>query len=111
MKKLLISVGVIALVIGATSSCKPATESEKELYKMLVQARDSVYHQKKVIREQAELIKAFDDYYHSTEELLDSLQVDLDTDLETDEGVQYLDDKMQLNELFNELELNPKHRH
>ncbi|MCM1438771.1 MAG: hypothetical protein NC131_06120 [Roseburia sp.] len=111
MKKLVYIIGSMALTLGACSSCKPATEREKELYQMLVKARDSVYNQKRVIEAQAELIKRFDDYYHSTEELLDSLHVDMDTDLETDEGCQYLDDRYQLNQLFNELESNPKHRH
>lgn len=111
MKKLLFPIGALLLTLGACTSCKPATDTEKNLYKMLVMARDSVYNQKRVIQAQAELIKRFDNYYHSTEELLDSLHIDPDTDLETDAGAQYLEDRYLLNQLFNKLESNPKHRH
>lgn len=109
MKKLIIYAGALLLTIGVCSSCKPATEREKELYQMLVAAKDSVYNQKRVIKAQTELIKRFNDYYYSTEILLDSLHIGDDTHLETDEGAQYLDDRYNLNQLLNQLELNPKY--
>lgn len=118
MKKITFSVIAISLVIGLSSSCKPTPEREKQTYQMLVAARDTVWNQKqklnqqaKLIEEQAKLIKLFDNYYHSTEELLDSLHIDPDTDLETDAGAQYLENKYRLNKKFNQLESNPKHRH
>lgn len=118
MKKITFSVIAISLVMGLSSSCKPTPEGEKQTYQMLVAARDTVWNQKqrleqqaKVIKEQAMLIKLFDNYYHSTEELLDSLHIDPDTDLETDAGAQYLEDRYKLNKKFNQLESNPNHRH
>lgn len=118
MKKLTITLSALFLILGFSSSCKPSTEGENQTYKMLIAARDSVWNQKqklnqqaKLIEEQAKLIKLFDNYYHSTEELLDSIHIDPDMDLETDAGAQYLEDMYNLNKLFNQLESNPKHRH
>ena len=119
MKKITFSVIAISLVMmGLSSFCKPTPEREKQTYQMLVAARDTVWNQKqrleqqaKIIKEQAMLIKLFDNYYHSTEELLDSPHIDPDTDLETDAGAQYLEDRYQLNKKFNQLESNPNHRH
>lgn len=118
MKKLTISLMALSLVMGLSSSCKPSTDGESQTYQMLVAARDSVWNQKqrlnqqaRIIEEQAKLIKLFDNYYHSTEELLDSIHIDPDTDLETDAGAQYLEDRYQLNKKFNQLESNSKHRH
>ena len=125
MKKITFSVIAISLVMGLSSSCKPTPEGERQTYQMLVAARDSVWNQKqrleqqakiikeqaKIIKEQAMLIKLFDNYYHSNEELLDFLHIDPDTDLETDAGAQYLEDRYQLNKKFNQLESNPNHRH
>ena len=104
MKKITFSVIAISLVMGLSLSCKQSLEGEKQTYQMLEQ-------QAKIIKEQAMLIKLFDNYYHSTEELLDSLHIDPDTDLETDAGAQYLEDRYNLNQLFNKLESNPNHRH
>lgn len=118
MKKLTISLMALSLVMGLNSSCKPSTDGESQTYQMIVAARDSVWNQKqrlnqqaRIIEEQAKLIKLFDNYYHSTEKLLDSIHIDPDTDLETDAGAQYLEDRYNLNQLFNQLESNPKHRH
>ena len=99
MKKLTFSVIAISLVMGLSLSCKQSLEGEK------------LEQQAKIIKEQAMLIKLFDNYYHSTEEFLDSLHIDPDTDLETDAGVQYLEDIYQLNKKFNQLESNPNNRH
>lgn len=103
MKKITFSVIAISLVIGLSSSCKPTPEREKQTYQMLVAARDTVWNQKqrleqqaKIIKEQAMIIKLFDNYYHSTKELLDSLHIDPDTDLETDAGAQYLENGTRL---------------
>ena len=104
MKKITFSIIAISLVMGLSSSCKPTPEGNKQTYQMLEQ-------QAKIIKEQAMLIKLFDNYYRSTEELLDSLHIDPDTDLETDAGAQYLEDRYQLNKKFNRLESNPNHRH
>ena len=104
MKKITFSIIAISLVMGLSSSCKPTPEGNKQTYQMLEQ-------QAKIIKEQAMLIKLFDNYYHSTEELLDFLHIDPDTDLETDAGAQYLEDRYQLNKKFNQLESNPNHRH
>ena len=116
MNGITFSIIAISLVMGLSSFCKPTPEGEKQTYQMLVAARDSVWNQKqrleqqaKIIKEQAMLIKLFDNYYHSTEELLDSLHIDPDTDLETDAGAQYLEDRYQLNKKFNQP--NPNHRH
>lgn len=119
MKKLsFITIALTLTISGLSSSCKPSTDGESQTYQMLVAARDSVWNQKqrlnqqaKLIEEQAKLIKLFDNYYHSTEELLDSVHIDPDTDLETDAGAQYLVDKYHLNQIFNKLESNPHHRH
>ena len=117
MKKLTISFMALFLVMGLSSSCKPS-DRESQIYQMLVAERDTVWNQKqklqqqaKLIYEQAKLIKLFDKYYHSTEELLDSVHIDQDTDLETDAGAQYLEDRYNLNKKFNQLESNPKHHH
>ena len=104
MKKITFSIIAILLVMGLSSSCKPTPEGNKQTYQMLEQ-------QAKIIKEQAMLIKLFDNYYYSTEELLDFLHIDPDTDLETDAGAQYLEDRYQLNKKFNQLESNPNHRH
>ena len=104
MKKITFSIIAISLVMGLSSSCKQSPEGERQTYQRLEQ-------QAKIIKEQAMLIKLFDNYYHSTEELLDSLHIDPDTDLETDAGAQYLEDRYQLNKKFNQLESNPNHRH
>ena len=101
MKKITFSIIAISLVMGFSSSCKPTSEGEKQ----------RLEQQAKIIKEQAMIIKLFDNYYHSTEELLDSLHIDSDTDLETDAGAQYLEDRYQLNKKFNQLEPNPNHRH
>lgn len=104
MKKITFSIIAISLVMGLSSSCKQSPEGNKQTYQMLEQ-------QAKIIKEQAMLIKLFDNYYHSNEELLDSLHIDPDKDLETDAGAQYLEDRYNLNQLFNQLESNPNHRH
>ena len=111
MKKITFSIIAISLVIGLSLSCKQSQEGERQTYQMLVAARDSVWNQKQRMEQQAMLIKLFDNYYHSTEELLDSLHIDQDTDLETDAGAQYLEDRYQLNKKFNQLESNHNHRH
>lgn len=101
MKKITFSIIAISLVMGLSSSCKPTPEGEKQ----------RLEQQAKIIKEQAMIIKLFDNYYHSTEELLDSIHIYQDTDLETDAGAQYLEDRYQLNKKFNQLESNPNHRH
>ena len=111
MKKITFSIIAISLVMGLSLSCKQSPEGERQTYQMLVAARDSVWNQKQRLEQQAILIKLFDNYYHSTEELLDFLHIDPDTDLETDAGAQYLEDRYQLNKKFNQLESNPNHRH
>ena len=103
MKKITFSIIAISLVMGFSSSCKQSPEGENQKQRLEQQA--------KIIKEQAMLIKLFDNYYHSTEELLDSIHIDQDTDLETDAGAQYLEDRYNLNQLFNKLESNPNHRH
>ena len=103
MKKITFSIIAISLVMGLSSSCKQSPEGENQKQRLEQQA--------KLIEEQAMLIKLFDNYYHSTEELLDSLHIDPDKDLETDAGAQYLEDRYNLNQLFNQLESNPNHRH
>ena len=101
MKKITFSVIAISLVMGFSSSRKPTPEGEKQ----------RLEQQAKIIKEQAMIIKLFDNYYHSTEELLDSIHIDQDKDLETDAGAQYLEDRYNLNQLFNKFESNPKHHH
>ena len=103
MKKITFSIIAISLVMGFSSSCKQSPEGENQKQRLEQQA--------KLIEEQAMIIKLFDNYYHSTEELLDSIHIDPDKDLETDAGAQYLEDRYQLNKLFNQLESNPNHRH
>ena len=103
MKKITFSIIAISLVMGFSSSCKQSPEGENQKQRLEQQA--------KLIEEQAMIIKLFDNYYHSTEELLDSIHIDPDKDLETDAGAQYLEDRYQLNKKFNQLESNPNHRH
>lgn len=103
MKKLTITSLALSIIMGLSLSCKQSSEGENQKQRLEQQA--------KLIEEQAMLIKLFDNYYHSTEELLDSIHIDPDTDLETDAGAQYLEDRYNLNQLFNQLESNPKHRH
>ena len=103
MKKLTITSLALSLIMGFSSSCKQSPEGENQKQRLEQQA--------KLIEEQAMIIKLFDNYYHSTEELLDSIHIDQDNDLETDAGAQYLEDRYNLNQLFNKFESNPKHHH
>lgn len=112
MKKLTLTISAMFLIIGLNSSCKPSFDGENQSYQMLEAAKDSLWNQEqklnqqaKLIAEQEELIKLFENYYNSTEDLLDSLPINPDTDLETDAGAQYLEDRYNLNQLYNKLQL------
>lgn len=103
MKKLLISIGAL-LIIGCTSTPKTKEVQTKDKKTVLKLHRDSY------MEELMLLIRYFDNYYHSTEELLD----DLDTAQSTasqEKLQQYLFDRQTLNELFDSLEYNSNHKH
>lgn len=98
MKKLII-LTVVALLTGCT------TNHKKETGEVTLKFDRIKYHQ-----QLSELIRCFDNYYHSTENLLDSADLDT-TFFSTPTGIKYLQDRDALNELFNALEYNSNHKH
>lgn len=97
MKKILLTVLVVALSTGCTTNQTKSKEFEVDSTKVTLKL-----HKDKYLAELMQLIRLFDNYYHSTEEMLDSINVEDD---------QYLEDKAALNSLFNELEYNSNHKH
>jgi len=97
MKKIL-TLTVVALLIGCSTSPKQNDPGEVTL-----KFDRQQYH-----KELSELIRLFDNYYHTTEELLDTADLDL---YSTPIGIKYLQDRDTLNELFNTLEYNSNHKH
>lgn len=97
MKKLL-TLTVVALLIGCSTSPKQNDPGEVTL-----KFDRQQYH-----KQLSELIRLFDNYYHTTEELLDTADLDL---YSTQIGIKYLQDRDALNELFNALEYNSNHKH
>lgn len=97
MKKLL-TLTVVALLIGCSTSPKQNAPGEVTL-----KFDRQQYH-----KQLSNLIRLFDNYYHTTEELLDSADLDL---YSTQIGIKYLQDRDALNELFNALEYNSNHKH
>lgn len=102
MKKTLI-LTVAALLIGCTTS--PKKNPEPDPAEVTLKFDRIKYHQ-----QLSELIRLFDNYYHSTEDLLDSADLD-HSFFSTPTGIKYLQDRDALNELFNELEYNSNHKH
>jgi len=97
MKKLL-TLTVVALLIGCSTSPKQNDPGEVTL-----KFDRQQYH-----KQLSNLIRLFDNYYHTTEELLDTADLDL---YSTQIGIKYLQDRDALNELFNALEYNSNHKH
>lgn len=97
MKKLL-TLTVVALLIGCSTSPKQRDPGEVTL-----KFDRQQYH-----KQLSDLIRLFDNYYHTTEELLDTADLDL---YSTQIGIKYLQDRDALNELFNALEYNSNHKH
>lgn len=97
MKKIL-TLTVVALLIGCSTSPKQNDPGEVTL-----KFDRQQYH-----KQLSELIRLFDNYYHTTEELLDTADLDL---YSTQIGIKYLQDRDALNELFNALEYNSNHKH
>lgn len=97
MKKLL-TLTVVALLIGCSTSPKQIDPGEVTL-----KFDRQQYH-----KQLSNLIRLFDNYYHTTEELLDTADLDL---YSTQIGIKYLQDRDALNELFNALEYNSNHKH
>lgn len=97
MKKIL-TLMVVALLIGCSTSPKQNDPGEVTL-----KFDRQQYH-----KQLSELIRLFDNYYHTTEELLDTADLDL---YSTQIGIKYLQDRDALNELFNALEYNSNHKH
>lgn len=97
MKKIL-TLTVVALLIGCSTSPKQNDPGEVTL-----KFDRQQYH-----KQLSNLIRLFDNYYHTTEELLDTADLDL---YSTQIGIKYLQDRDALNELFNALEYNSNHKH
>lgn len=97
MKKIL-TLTVVALLIGCSTPPK-----QKDPGQVTLKFNRQQYH-----KQLSELIRLFDNYYHTTEELLDTADLDL---YSTPIGIKYLRDKDSLNELFNTLEYNSNHKH
>lgn len=97
MKKIL-TLTVVALLIGCSTPPK-----QKDPGQVTLKFNRQQYH-----KELSELIRLFDNYYHTTEELLDTADLDL---YSTPIGIKYLQDRDTLNELFNTLEYNSNHKH
>lgn len=97
MKKIL-TLTVVALLIGCSTP-----PQQKDPGKVTLKFNRQQYH-----KELSELIRLFDNYYHTTEELLDTADLDL---YSTPIGIKYLQDRDTLNELFNTLEYNSNHKH
>lgn len=106
MKKILILLAV-ALISGCTANQTKPKELEVDSATVTLRL-----HRDKYMDELMLLIRYFDHYYHSTEELLDSAGIDATLPvMHSLTGYQYLRDRDQLNELFNELEYNSNHKH
>ena len=97
MKKIL-TLTVVALLIGCSTSPKQTDPGEVTL-----KFDRQQYH-----KQLSNLIRLFDNYYHTTEELLDTADLDL---YSTQIGIKYLQDRDALNEFFNALEYNSNHKH
>lgn len=97
MKKIL-TLTVVALLIGCSTPPK-----QKDPGQVTLKFNRQQYH-----KELSELIRLFDNYYHTTEELLDTADLDL---YSTPIGIKYLQDRDTLNKLFNTLEYNSNHKH
>lgn len=97
MKKIL-TLTVVALLIGCSTSPKQNDPGEVTL-----KFDRQQYH-----KQLSNLIRLFDNYYHTTEELLDTADLDL---YSTQIGIKYLQDRDALNEFFNALEYNSNHKH
>ena len=97
MKKIL-PLTVVALLIGCSTSPKQNDPGEVTL-----KFDRQQYH-----KQLSNLIRLFDNYYHTTEELLDTADLDL---YSTQIGIKYLQDRDALNEFFNALEYNSNHKH
>ena len=97
MKKIL-TLTVVALLIGCSTPPK-----QKDPGQVTLKFNRQQYH-----KELSELIRLFDNYYHTTEELLDTADLDL---YSTQIGIKYLQDRDTINKLFNTLEYNSNHKH
>ena len=105
MKKLTIAV-LLLLGVGCTQNNQNLkkevqVDSTKTTLKL---------HRDKYMDELMQLIRLFDNYYHTTEELLDSAGIKQSV-LSSPVGIKYLQNRDALNELFNELEYNSNHKH
>lgn len=65
-------------------------------------------HRHVYLTELSTLIRYFDNYYHSTEELLSTVELN---DSTSPEHIIYSTEKEILNEYFNKLEYNSNHKH
>ena len=97
MKKIL-TLTVVALLIGCSTSPKQNDPGEVNLN----------FDRQQYHKQLSNLIRLFDNYYHTTEELLDTADLDL---YSTQIGIKYLQDRDALNEFFNALEYNSNHKH
>lgn len=100
MKKLTI---LLLLVVGCTQN-NQNLQNEARVDSTKTTLR---LHRDRYLNELRQLIRLFDNYYHSTEELLNESEYNPTSPA----GINYLQDKNSLNKLFNELEYNSNHKH
>ena len=107
MNKLKLTLASLATTL-MLSSCISCNDTSNHTYELLKVTRDSVFYQKRHIKQLKEIISAYDKYYHSAEILMDSID---SPSFGTDVEATYLRDRENLNNLVNQLESNPNHRH